>query len=85
MQEKAPQELVGAEGHRPLFIATSVILPSERDFAILEPDQPVIGDGNPMGISGEVLQDVLGSAERPFCIYDPVVPEKLPQETMERL
>jgi hypothetical protein len=83
MQEKAAQELVGAHGHHPLFVTPGVVLPSERDFAILEPDQPVVGDGNPMGIPGEVLQDVLGSAEWPFCVYDPVLPEKLSQETME--
>ena len=83
MQEKAAQELAGADGHRPLLVTPGVVLPSERDFAIPEPDQPVVGNGNPMGIPGEVLQDVPGSAERPFCIYDPIVPEELSQETME--
>lgn len=83
MQEKAPQELVGTDGHRPFLVTPGVVLPPERDFAILEPDQPMVGDGDPMGIPGEVLQDMTGSSEWPFCIYDPVPPEELPQETME--
>lgn len=83
MQEKAAQELIGSDGHRPLLVAPGVVLPSERDFAILEPDQPVIGDGNPMGVPGEILKNMSGAAEWPFCIYNPVPPVELSQETLE--
>ena len=54
-------------------------------MAILERNQPVIGDGHAMRIPGEVMQNVLGSAEGPFCIYDPFLLEELPQETTEQL
>jgi hypothetical protein len=77
MQQKAPQELVGADGHGPLLIAMGVILPPERDLAVLESNQSVVGDGNTMSILSEVMQYVFGSAEGPFCIHDPVLPEEL--------
>jgi hypothetical protein len=85
MQQEAPQKLAGADSHGPLLIPMGVILPPERDLAILESNQAVIGDGHAMRILGEVMQYMFGSAEGPFRIYDPVLPEELPQETAERL
>ena len=85
MQQKAPQELVGADGHGPLPIPAGVILPAERDLAVLESNESVVGDGNAMRILSEVMQYVFGSAEGPFCVHDPVLPKELPQETAERL
>ena len=85
MQEEASQELVGAESHRPVLIVLGVVLPPERDLAVLERNQSVIRDGHAMGIASEVMQDVLRSAEGPFCIYDPFLPEELSQKATEHL
>jgi hypothetical protein len=84
MQQKTPQELVGADGHPFLFITPGVVFPPKRDLAVLKRDQAVVGDGHSMRIPGEVVQDVLGSAEGSFHIDDPILPEKLAQETVEQ-
>jgi hypothetical protein len=85
MQQEAPQKLVGAYGHGPLLIPVGVIFPPERDLAVLESNQSVVGDGNAMRVLSEVMQYMFGSTKGPFCIYDPVLPEELPQETAEGL
>lgn len=71
VQQKAPQELVGADGHGPLLIAMGVILPPERDLPVLESNQSVVGDGDTMRILSKVMQYVFRSAEGPFRIHDP--------------
>ena len=78
MKQKAPQELVGADGHHALPVTRGVVLPSERDPAILELSQSMVGDGHAMGVASEILQNVFRAAERPLGIDDPVLPEKLP-------
>jgi len=57
MQEKAPQELDGVERHGALPIATLVILPAECHLAISAGEEPPIGDGHPMRVPGQVLED----------------------------
>ena len=84
MKQKAPQELVGANGHHALPVTRSVILPSKRDPSILELGQSMVGDGNAMCVASEILQDVCGATERPLGIDDPALPEKLPQKALER-
>ena len=83
MKKKSPQKLVGTNSHRAMAAACSVIFPSERDLTIFEVKQPMVGDGNAMGVAGEILQDVFGAAERQLGINNPVLPEKLPQKALE--
>lgn len=52
MQEETAQELAGADGHHPLLVTPAIVLPSERDFAVLESDQSVVGDRQPDGYTG---------------------------------
>src|SRR4029077_126645 len=85
MQQEAPQKLVSADSHGPLLIPVGVILPPKRDLAVLESNQSMVGDGHAMRVLSEIMQHVFGSTKGPFCIYDPVLPEELPQETAERL
>src|ERR1017187_5562070 len=47
----------------PLFVAMSVVLPTEGDRLAIEGEEPVIGNGHSMGVSGQVLQQVIGTAE----------------------
>ena len=62
-----------SEGHFALLAAMRVVLPAESDPVILEGHEAVIGDGDAMGVAGEITDDMLGSAERWFGIDHPVV------------
>jgi hypothetical protein len=85
MQEKAAEEVVGCDGHQPLFVLVSRVAPPERDFAIVHIDEPVIRDRHPVRVASEVAQHVLSSAKRPFAVDDPVFAMCLPDWFTEYL
>lgn len=71
--EKEPaKELEGVEAHGSLNVLIGVVLVAESDLAVVEGDQPLIGDGDAMGVSGEVLEHLLGTAERGLGVNHPV-------------
>src|SRR5262245_42582920 len=45
----------------------------------------MVGDGNAVRVTSEVLKDVLWAAEWPFGVHDPVLSEELSQELPELL
>ena len=75
MQQETPDELIGTESHLPFLVSMRVILPAEGDFAIDETDEAMIGNRHPMGVTRQVMQDMLGPAEWAFGIDDPVLAE----------
>jgi hypothetical protein len=69
--QEAADELVGGHGHHPIFCAITIILPAEGDLAVFHSQQALVGNGHAMGIAGEVLDDVLRSAEGSLGVDDP--------------
>ena len=63
VEEESTDELVGGNRHHALFVAVSVIPPTERDVVAVEGEQSMIGDGDTMGIAAEVTQHLFGTAE----------------------
>jgi hypothetical protein len=51
----------------------TVVFPSERDGAVLERDQPAVGDGDAMRVASQISQNGLGPAEGLLAIDDPCV------------
>jgi hypothetical protein len=72
MKQKAANELAGIKGHQPDLVSSAIILPAEGDFAILELDETMIGDGHPMRIAAEVIQDLRRAAEGGLGVDNPV-------------
>ena len=66
VDEESADELVCGECHALVSVSAldSVVLPLEGDAVLVECDQAAIGDGNAVGIAGEIGQHRLGSAER---------------------
>src|SRR5271166_6389546 len=60
MEEEAADELVGRQRHRldpclpGRLAAGAIVLPAESDAGLVEPDQPRIGDGDAVGVAGEI-------------------------------
>jgi hypothetical protein len=72
--EKEPaDELVGGEGHGSGSRMIPVVLVAERDAAVVEGDESVVGDGDAVGIAAEVLEDALRPAEGRLGVDHPVV------------
>jgi len=63
MQQEAPQELVGRQGHHFLLVLVFIVLVAEADLPVLQLSQPVIGDGDTMRVAGQIVQHAIGSAE----------------------
>ena len=55
MQQEAPQKLVCGNGHFPLLVAVRIVLPAEGNRLAIEGDEAMIGDGDPMRVSGEKI------------------------------
>ena len=61
------------------------IPPAKRDLAIGQGDEPVMGDGDAVGVSAEITQGLLGTTEGRFAIDHPVMPEQLGEPSGEDL
>ena len=73
MLAKAAQELDSGERHDALFIAMSVVFPSERHAVPIEAEQALIADGHAVGIAAEIAQHVSGSTKSGLGIDHPVM------------
>jgi hypothetical protein len=76
MKKEAAKKLLGCDSHELLLAAVSIIFPAERYLTIGEVYEPMIGDGDAMGVAGQVMKDVLRAAERRLGVHDPVLAEK---------
>lgn len=72
MKEKAADELHRLEEQGALLVRVGVVLPTKGDLAVLNQEQSPVGDGDPVGVASEVLEDLLGAAEGRFSVDDPV-------------
>ena len=70
------EELVCGQAHDALPVAMGGVSPTEADLAVCEGDQPAVRDADAMGVGAKVAQRVLGSAEGPLGVDDPVVTEQ---------
>ena len=71
VEEKAPNELVGVQGHDLRLAVVAIILPAEGDVLVGHADQTRVGDGDPVGVAAEIGQDLGGSAEGRLGVHDP--------------
>ena len=74
VQHEAPDELSRRQGHR--CVSTGALAPVifdvERHASLVGGNQPAIGYGNAVGVTGEVGQYLLGSCEWPLGIDVPL-------------
>lgn len=63
VDEEAAQELMGGNGHDLLLAAVGIISPAERDAIVFEGHEAMVGDGDAVGVAGQVVENVFGAAE----------------------
>lgn len=83
MLEKAAQELLARKSHDSCLAGMRVVLPAETHGGVSDGEQAMIGDGNAMGVAGQIVKDVFRSPEGWFGIDDPVLLEESAQEEGE--
>jgi len=85
VEEEAAQELSCRELHGALLAAMGVVLPSEGDMLLIEVEQPVVGDGDEMGVAAQITQHLFGTAHGLPGIDDPASAIKRTDQTQELL
>jgi len=80
VDQEAAQELICGDRHDLLLAATRIVFPAKRDSIILKRHQPMVGDGDAVRIAGEIVQNMLGTAEGWLGIDDPVLVEELSEK-----
>ena len=70
---KAAQELDSGESHDALFIATSIVSPSEAHAVTIEAKQALIADGYAVSVAAKIAQHVSRSAKSGLGIDHPIL------------
>ena len=68
MEHEATQELFGGYRHLALLVAVSVVFPAECDVAVGHGQEPMIGDGDAVGVACQIVEHILRSAEGAFAV-----------------
>jgi hypothetical protein len=64
VEQEPTDELLGDKCHGLVTAVVAIVLPAKLNLPVVHSEQPVVRDGNPMGVSCDVLEDLLRSAER---------------------
>ena len=83
MEQEAAQELVDRQSHQPFLVAVRGISPAKGDVMVGKSNEPVVGDGNAMGIVAKIAQCMFRAAEWSFGVNDPVMTEQQPEPGCE--
>jgi hypothetical protein len=67
VKQESPNEFVSGDRHRSHLVAANVIPPTKRDVVTIERDEPVVGDGDTVGVGTEIAQGVLRTSEGSFA------------------
>jgi hypothetical protein len=83
VEQEAAQELMSGNSHDLLLAAVGIVSPAEGDAIILEGHEAMVGDGNAMSVTGQVVENMFGATEGWLGVDDPVVSEHLPKKAGE--
>ncbi len=72
VDQETPDKFLGRNAHSLPSVNVPVIPPFESNHAIFHTDDPVVGDGDTVGISAKILHNAGGILERRFAIDYPL-------------
>src|SRR6202521_2243031 len=84
--QETSDELVRVKPHRlpPARAANAIVLPAERNRAVVGCNEAAVRDGDAMGVTREIAQHLLRSCEWGFTIDHPLDAPQRGDETLER-
>src|SRR5580700_11216918 len=83
MQHESTQKLFGGDGHLALLAAVGIVFPAEGDLAVGHIQNPMVGDGDAVSVTRQVLKDVLRPSERAFGIDHPILTKEGAEESVK--
>ena len=78
VQEESAEELRRHERHLPLLAAVGIVFPAEGYAFAVERQEPMVGNGDAMGVSAQVTQNLGGTAKGGLGIDHPVLAMQSP-------
>jgi hypothetical protein len=66
VEQKAPNELIGGEGHHLLLAAVAVVLVAELHLTIFDVQKTIVGNGDAMSVASDVVEYLLGPGKGGF-------------------
>ena len=72
VEQEPTDELLGGECHGLVTAVVAIVLPAKLNLPVVEPEQAIVRDSNPVGVPCDVLEDLLRSAERWLGVDLPV-------------
>ena len=63
MQQESAQELIERQGHQLLLVVVGGVAPTKGHVLVGRGDEPVVGDGDAMSVTTQILEHILGAAE----------------------
>ena len=73
VEEEAADELNGIEGHDCTAVVMSGVPPAEANLSLVEAEQSTVGDGDAVGVAGQVLEHVFRTAEGRLGVDHPLL------------
>ena len=83
VDQESSQKLICGNLHNLLLAALCVVFPAKRDSIILESNQSMVGDGDPMCIASQIVQNMFRTSEGWLDVDHPVFAEEESQERAE--
>jgi len=76
VHQESPQELSGVQRHFAWPVVVGIVLPKERHIAIVHRNQASVGNRDLVRVAGQLLENLLRSAERLFRVHNPLVTDR---------
>ena len=83
VQQESAQELMGGNGHDLLLAAVGIVSPAEGNAIALEGHETMVGDGDAVGVAGQVVENMFGATEGWLGVDHPVLPAEFEEEVAE--
>lgn len=71
VKKESAEEFHGGERHVALPMSVLVVFPAERDASIVDGEEALIGDRDPVCVAGKVLENLLWASEGWLGVDDP--------------
>ena len=72
MKQEPTDKLLGGERHGLALAAVAIVFPAKLNLPIFKVEQPIVGDGNAVGVACDVPEDLFRSGKRWFGVDPPV-------------
>jgi len=83
MEQESSHKFSRFKHHHLALIIIGIISVFEMDSVIFHLDKPMVRDSNAMGISSEIIEDLLRTGKGFFGVHHPTFSGGLTEETLE--